>query len=93
MKNSAVFSNTTSGGPGADPITFVNPDFRIRSLRGNLVVRWEYRPGSTLFLVWNQNRGSHSFDPTWNGVSDIWGLRHDPQQNVFLIKLNYYLNL
>ena len=55
--------------------------------------RWEYRPGSTLFLVWNQNRGSSIFDPAWNGVSDIWGLRHDPQQNVFLVKLNYYLNL
>ena len=84
---------TTSGGPGADPISFINPDFRIRSLRANLVVRWEYRPGSTLFLVWNQNRGSRIFDPTWNGMSDLWALRHDPQQNVFLIKLNYYLNL
>jgi hypothetical protein len=57
------------------------------------VFRWEYRPGSTLFVVWNQNRGSQIFDPTWNGVSDLWGLRNDPQQNVFLVKLNYYLNL
>jgi hypothetical protein len=86
-------SYTTVGAPGGDPISFTNPDFRVRSLRSNLVLRWEYRPGSTVFLVWNQSRGSSIYDPTWNGVSDLWGLRNDPQQNVFLIKLNYYLNL
>ncbi len=84
---------TTVGAPGATPISFTNPDFRIRSLRSNLVFRWEYRPGSTLFLVWNHGRGSFSFDPTWNGLSDLFDLKNDPQQNVFLVKLNYYLNL
>jgi hypothetical protein len=84
---------TTVGAPGGDPIGFTNPDFRVRSLRGNLVLRWEYRPGSTLFLVWSQNRASSILDPAWNGLDDLWDLRHDPQQNVFLIKLNYYLNL
>jgi len=84
---------TTVAEPGAEAISFTNPDFRVRSLRSNLVFRWEYRPGSTLFIVWNQNRGSSIYDPTWNGVSDLWGLRHDPQQNVFLVKLNYYFNL
>jgi hypothetical protein len=80
---------TTLGAPGATPISFLNPDFRVRSLRGNLVFRWEYRPGSTLFLVWNHGRGSRSFDPTWNGLDDLFDLK----QNVFLVKLNYYLNL
>jgi hypothetical protein len=84
---------TTLGAPDATPITFVNPDFRLRSLRGNLVFRWEYRPGSTLFLVWNHGRGSFSFDPTWGGLSDLFDLSKDPQQNVFLVKMNYYLNL
>jgi hypothetical protein len=84
---------TTLGAPGATPISFLNPDFRVRSLRGNLVFRWEYRPGSTLFLVWNHGRGSRSFDPTWNGLDDLFDLKDDPQQNVFLVKLNYYLNL
>jgi hypothetical protein len=84
---------TTLGGPGADPVSFTNPDFRFRSLRSNLVLRWEYRAGSTLFLVWNQTRGSRIFDPAWNGLGDLWDLRHDPQQNIFLIKFNYYLNL
>jgi len=43
--------------------------------------------------VWNHGRGSFSFDPTWNGLSDLFDLKNDPQQNVFLVKLNYYLNL
>jgi len=84
---------TTTAEPGADPISFDNPDFRVRSLRSNLVLRWEYRPGSTLFVVWNHGRGSSISDPTWNGLHDLFDLRTDPQQNVFLIKLNYYLNL
>ena len=41
----------------------------------------------------NHGRGSFSFDPTWNGLSDLFDLKNDPQQNVFLVKLNYYLNL
>ena len=59
---------TTVAQPGATPISFGNPDFRVRSLRSNLVFRWEYRPGSTLFVVWNQGRGSFSSDPTWGGL-------------------------
>jgi hypothetical protein len=84
---------TTTAEAGADPISFGNPDFRFRSLRGNLVFRWEYRPGSTLFLVWNHGRQSFSYDPTWNGLSDLFDLKNDPQKNVFLVKMNYYLNL
>src|SRR5262249_27569136 len=37
-------------------IRFGDPDFNFRSLLGNAVLRWEYRPGSTLFLVWQQRR-------------------------------------
>lgn len=34
------------------------PDFNVLSFRSNLVMRWEWRPGSTLFLVWQQNRST-----------------------------------
>ena len=40
----------------APPFTFGDPDFTYRSLRGNAVLRWEYRPGSTVFFVWTQKR-------------------------------------
>ena len=45
----------TAAGP-APPFTFGDPDFTYRSLRGNAVLRWEYRPGSTVFFVWTQQR-------------------------------------
>ena len=40
----------------AQAFSFDNPDLNVTSLRGNAVLRWEYRPGSTLFLVWQQQR-------------------------------------
>ncbi|MDF1501649.1 DUF5916 domain-containing protein [Roseisolibacter sp. H3M3-2] len=44
-------------GPGAAPaLAFDEPDYAVRSLRGNAVARWEFRPGSTLFVVWQQQR-------------------------------------
>jgi hypothetical protein len=67
-----------------------NPDFNFRSLRGNAVLRWEYRPGSTLFLVWQQQRsgsqrfGDFSFSRDADGVFDT---RPD---NIFLMKVSYW---
>jgi hypothetical protein len=47
-------------GPAA-AFTFDNPDFTSSALRGTAVLRWEYRPGSTLFFVWTQERSD--FEP------------------------------
>ncbi|MEZ4415874.1 MAG: DUF5916 domain-containing protein [Gemmatimonadota bacterium] len=77
-------------GPAAT-VSFADPDFRLRSLRGNLVLRWEYRPGSTLFFVWSQNRSDRVTDAElepWGDLSHTW---RDPGQHVFLIKANYWL--
>lgn len=43
-------------GDGTAELSFRNPDFNVRTFRSNLVLRWEYRPGSTLFVVWSQDR-------------------------------------
>jgi len=78
-------------GPAA-PITFRNPDFRMRSLLSNLVVRWEYRPGSTLFLVWNHGRAGDSTDPTFRAWRDLGDMFRDTARNTFMIKVSYWLN-
>ena len=83
---------TATAGTGATPVSFGNPDFRVRSLNSNLVLRWEYSPGSTLFVVWNQGRASAISDPTFNGVSDLGRIWDDPMENVLLVKVSYYLN-
>ena len=67
--------------------------FKFTRLRTNTVVRWEYRPGSTLFVVWTQGREddeNRNPDQSWaRDYRDLFGLHPD---NTFLIKLAYWLN-
>ncbi len=80
-------------GPGpAAPISFTDPDFRRRSFRSNVVLRWEYLPGSTLFLVWSQDRADRVIDSEFDGVGDLRRIFSDPMRNVFLIKASYWLD-
>jgi hypothetical protein len=76
----------------APAYTFLKPDFRIRSLKSNVVLRWEYLPGSTLFVVWNQNRYNSITDPRFRALRDLGSIFSDDMQNVFLLKVNYYLS-
>lgn len=79
-------------GPGpAASFTIGNPDFNFRSLRGTAVMRWEYRPGSTLFLVWNQIRSGQAAVGDFDFNRDRQALFQAHPDNVFLIKLNYYI--
>jgi hypothetical protein len=73
-----------------------NPDFDNRSLRGNLVLRWEYQPGSTIFFVWSQSRSFEVDDPLDPGFRPFHGVRRsltDDGDNIFLVKCNYWLGL
>lgn len=79
-------------GPAAT-FTVDNPDFNFRSLRGNAVFRWEYTPGSTLFLVWTQDRFSQADVSDFSFGRDRRALLDAPANHVFLIKMNYWLPL
>src|SRR5690606_14513081 len=67
-------------------------DFTQRSLRGNAVLRWEYRPGSTLFFVWQQQRDAFGPTGTFNFRSDARELFSAPATNVFLVKATYWIS-
>ncbi len=77
-------------GPAA-PITVGNPDFNFRALRGNAVVRWEYRPGSTLFFVWQQNRSDIGPVGDFDFGRDRSALFNAHPDNIFLVKATYWL--
>jgi hypothetical protein len=91
-------------GPGAaSEFTVSDRSFNLRSLLGNAVLRWEWNPGSTLFLVWQQTRASSlrasQFDETDALDVGLFDLGYDtrelfgrPSDNIFLIKVNYWLN-
>jgi hypothetical protein len=71
---------------------FGNPDFNFRQLNSNAVLRWEYRPGSTLFVVWSQGRTEFVPDGRLrlgNNASDLF---RAPGTNVLLIKMSYWLD-
>jgi hypothetical protein len=73
--------------------SFGNPDFNFRQFRSNLVVRWEYLPGSTLYLVWSQGRTSSDSNGMFSYGSDMKDLFRTTPQNVFLIKFSYWFAL
>jgi hypothetical protein len=69
--------------------------FSRRSLRSNAVLRWEYNPGSVLFLVWSQSRSAflEMDSPSLRPYEDLKSSIIDEGENVFLVKLNYWLGL
>jgi hypothetical protein len=76
-----------------DPYTrTAEDDFTFLSLRGNAVLRWEYRPGSTLFFVWQQDRNGAVNDGRFNFGDNTHGVFDRASRNVFLIKATYWLN-
>jgi hypothetical protein len=90
---------TTADGYRVDPdgtgaasaFEFGNPDFNVRSLRGTAVMRWEYRPGSTLFFVWTQQRDGFDTFGDFEFSRDRSALFRDRPTNVFQVKATYWL--
>jgi Domain of unknown function (DUF5916)/Carbohydrate family 9 binding domain-like len=82
------YFNVTETGSGFN-YQFDNPDFNVKEFLSNLVFRWEYRPGSFLYLVWSQTRSG--YDP-WGyfhfgeDFGDMWDIH---PTNVVLLKLSY----
>lgn len=75
-----------------------NRDFHRRSLRGNTVLRWEFRPGSTLFFVWSQSRDAaletvQEADLNLRPLHRLGSSFTDKGQNIFLIKCRYWFGI
>ncbi|HEY6109882.1 MAG TPA: DUF5916 domain-containing protein, partial [Gemmatimonadales bacterium] len=68
-----------------------NPDFDVLSFRSNLVLRWEWRPGSTLFLVWQQSRFALDTRGTLVGPGALWDSFRASGDNFLALKVSYWL--
>jgi hypothetical protein len=67
--------------------------FSFKQFRSNTVLRWEYRPGSTMFLVWQQGRQMDGGQATDFGFRrDIGDLFNEHPNNTFLLKVSYWFN-
>jgi len=86
-----VYEIDPDGGGPAASFEIEDPSFTVRSLRGNAVLRWEYRPGSTLFLVWTQSREDALTVGQLDFSRDARAVFRGPAENIFLVKVNYWL--
>lgn len=77
-------------GPAA-AFAFERPDFNFKSLRVNAVVRWEWRPGSTLYVAWTQARQNEANPGRLDLGRDVGDLLHAPADDIFLVKFAWRL--
>jgi hypothetical protein len=68
----------------------VNPDFNYRQFQSNLVARWEYKPGSTVFLVWTKGLAAYENASDFSIQNGISRLFDAASENILLLKLNYW---
>jgi hypothetical protein len=76
---------------GVNAVAFDNPDFNFRSVRGSAVARWEFRPGSAVYVVWSENRADVVPQGDFQFRRDFAALPNAPSDDVFLVKFSYWL--
>lgn len=80
-------------GDGSAPsFQFEEQDFNFKSLRGNAVLRWEYKPGSVFYLVWQQTRSDFSDLNSLVPERDYAELFRAPANHTFLVKFTYWFS-
>jgi hypothetical protein len=88
------FSRLADGGlevvDGGSTLRLDDPDFNLRSLRSNVVLRWEWRPGSTLFLVWQQARSTDSARGNPLAPRFLGDALASPGGHTFALKLSWW---
>ncbi len=87
-----VHAIDTNGDGDAD-FEFTDPGFNFKQLRSNVVLRWEYRPGSTLFVVWSHGRTDSSDDGRFRFGNEVSSLWNAPGTNVLLLKVSYWFGV
>ena len=78
---------------GADAFTIANSDFNVLSFRSNLVFRWEWLPGSTFFLVWQQDRSSSLETGNLVGTGSLRDALRARGEHFFALKLTYWMSV
>ena len=76
----------------SESLQFDNPDFSFMQFRSNLVFRWEYKLGSTLYVVWSHDRSEwvSIYNPVRDITGDLFGIKGN---HVFMVKLNFWFSV
>ncbi len=86
-----MYSVDPDGAGPAPSFSFANPDFNFKSLKLNAVFRWEFRPGSNLYVVWTSQREDHSRPGVFRAGRDLSTLFRAPSNDIVLVKMAYWL--
>jgi hypothetical protein len=78
---------------GETAFTLKNVDFNVLSFRSNLVLRWEWRPGSTLYVVWQQDRSDRVPIGERVTAGDLFDSFNAPGRNFLAVKASFWLSL
>ena len=87
-----VTADPDGDGP-AEILEIGNPDFNVRSLRGNAVLRWEYLPGSAIYFVWTQTRSASEDIGEFQFEESFSKMMLTEPDNIFMIKVTYWINM
>ena len=79
------------GSGPADSFELGNPDFNFRSLRSSALFRWEYRPGSVLYVAWTHSRSSNIPLGDFHLSRDWRGMMNAPTDNILLVKASWWI--
>jgi hypothetical protein len=85
----AFLVDPDGGGPAA-PFRLDNPSFNFKSLRANAIFRWQFRPGSTLFVVWTEQRQDFSRPGEFHLGQDVRSMFDARPDDVVLVKISYW---
>lgn len=89
VENGGTFG-VDGDGDGRAELEFPRADFNVRELRSTFVTRWEYRPGSTVFLIWSHDRSGFADDGTLQPSHDLQELARERGVHTVLFKLSYW---
>jgi hypothetical protein len=73
--------------------SFYNPDYNVKEFKSNLVARWEFVPGSTLYIVWSQGRSGYNSNGIFDIRQDVNDMFDIHPHDVFLIKISFRFGL
>jgi len=81
---------TVDPGDGGKTFGFADPDFNFKSLRFNAIFRWEWKPGSAMYLVWTEQRQDQTHPGEFAFRRDFGETFGAPANDVLLFKIAYW---
>ncbi len=92
-KDADEYTVDPDGNGNAANFSFSNPDFNFKSLRGNVVFRWEFLPGSVFYLVWSHDQTDFAEPGQFNLRRSLKNLMNAKSDNVYMAKITYWFDV